>query len=302
MVNNDRIGHLEGVMTALITPFKEGKVDIPRWRKLVNWQRESGISALVLCGTTGEGSTLREEEKEEMVQVALEEARRQLAILLCIGAQSTALGKEQAIRAEGLGVDGIVVTTPCYNCPTQEGLFAHFQQIARATRLPILLYHHPKRTGVSMSVEIAARLADIDNIVGIKEASSQVDRTLHFLHSLPPSFRIFAGNDELTLPLITCGAYGVVSVLSNLFPRQMQELFLLAKRGNVESARKVHRRLFPFFQALTVETNPIPIKAMMAYASFCEGECRLPLTSLDQKHREYVRCLLDQSEEMERHL
>ncbi|MEM7174785.1 MAG: 4-hydroxy-tetrahydrodipicolinate synthase [Chlamydiota bacterium] len=285
---------LGGVMTALVTPFTaHGQIDEEVLRSQVRFQLKQRIDGLVVLGTTGEGATLTATESARVVACVLEEVDAKIPVVVYVGDNATERAVAKARQAQEWGANALLVITPYYNRPPQAGLIAHFEAVARQTALPLILYHHPKRTGVSLSRDTLAHLAKIDAIIGIKEGTGNVRLAAEFLDLLPADFLFFSGDDLVTLPLLSLGAHGVISVVSNLVPGPMRRLVAAARAGDGATARKWHRALFPFFQAATVETNPIPIKAMLAFAGRGEKTCRLPLTSLATEHAAKLQALVD---------
>ena len=273
-----------GITTALITPFKEGKIDDQGLRENIHFQIEEGVDKLLFLGTTGEGNFLSEEERKRVIAIALEEGKGSASLLLSCGDASTERSISKVIQAEKMGMDGVLVIAPYYCRPTQEGIFRHFEMVAKNTSLPIIIYNHPKRTSVEIELETVKRLAEIQNIVGIKDASGSIVYGAAVIEALP-DFLFLAGDDLMTLPISAIGAAGLISVLSNLLPRRMKEL--------VETRDRVlYQNLYPFITMSQIETNPVPIKAMMNLAGFPAGECRLPLTSLSKVNHNKLRDLL----------
>ncbi|NGX50495.1 MAG: 4-hydroxy-tetrahydrodipicolinate synthase [Chlamydiae bacterium] len=275
---------MQGTYTALITPFKDDDLDEEGLRKNICYQIEEGIDGVLALGSTGEGQALTEEERLRVIQIAREESLGRVPLMVHTGECSTHRAIERAEEAERVGADSLLIVTPYYCRPTQEGLVRHFEAIARSTTLPIILYNHPKRTGVRFEVESVERLSQIKNIVGLKDASGDLGFVAELLNRIE-DFSLFSGDDPLTLPLMSIGAVGVISILSNIFPRKVCEL--VRKRD-----KRLYHELFPLFQLSQCESNPIPIKAMMELIGMPAGECRLPLTPLSEKYHEQMRELL----------
>ena len=271
-----------GTITALITPFKEGALDEEGLRKNIRFQIASGIDALLLLGTTGEGTALSSQERARVIEISAEE--KQVPILVNVGEVSTDQTLERVRQAEALGADGLLVIAPYYVFPSQEGLALHFEKVAQATSLPILLYHHPKRTGVEFSMELLVRLANQKNIIGMKEASGSIPYAANLRHVLP-DFLLFAGDDLLSLPLLSIGATGLISVLSNLLPNEMGKLVK-------DREAFLYRELFPLMRGAFIETNPVPIKAMMELMDLPAGDPRLPLAKLSPDNHRAIQTLL----------
>jgi 4-hydroxy-tetrahydrodipicolinate synthase len=277
-----------GLTVALVTPFKGGEIDFDDLRRLVEWHVEQGTDCLAPVGTTGESPTLDHDEHEHVIGVVVEQARRRIKIMPGTGSNST----REAIRltrfAKRAGADGALMVGPYYNKPTQEGYYRHFAAVAEAVDLPIVLYNIPGRTGSNILPETIARLADIPTIVGIKEATGSLDQASQI--AVSTDLTILSGDDSLTLPLMSVGARGVVSVVGNVVPRDMRALVSAFLAGRVEEAQRWHRKLFPLCRdMLGVATNPIPVKAAMRLLGRGTGELRLPMTALDGASEAKVR-------------
>lgn len=279
----------QGCGTALITPFlPDGSLDETALRRLVRWQIAEGIDFLVPGGTTGESPTLTREEHLRVVAITLEEARRErrVPVLAGAGGNNTAGVIALAREIERLGADGILSVAPYYNKPTQEGLYQHYAAIAAAVRLPIVLYNVPGRTSSNIEPATVARLAKIPNITGIKEASGSITQMTDVLAAVPAEFTVLSGDDALALPLIALGGRGVVSVASNEIPGPMTELIRFARAGDWPAARRLQFQYWPLFQMNFVESNPIPVKAVLARLGYCQEVYRLPLVPLSSGARE----------------
>ena len=272
----------EGTYTALVTPFTRGKFDEVRFRELIQAQAKGGVSGIVPVGTTGESPTLATEEHLKVIETAVDAAKKtKLKVIAGSGANSTSEAIHLTQGAEKLGADASLQVAPYYNKPSQEGLFQHFHAIAKATKLPIILYSIPGRCNVSISVETVARLQKAcKNIVAIKEAGGDADRVSQLRQRLGPKFTILSGDDGLTLPFMAVGAKGVISVASNLLPKEMSQMVAHYAKGNHRQALALHERLYPLFKAFFLETNPVPIKTAMALAGRIEPGLRLPLTPM----------------------
>jgi 4-hydroxy-tetrahydrodipicolinate synthase len=269
-----------GCGTAMVTPFRgDGSLDEPTLRNLIQQQIDAGIDFLVPCGTTGESPTLTHEEHLRVVEITVQLAKGRVPVLAGAGGYNTAevivLARELAV----MGADGILSVTPYYNKPTQEGLYQHYRAIANAISLPIILYSVQGRTGVNIEPATVKRLAGIDNIVGIKEASGSIGQMAAILNIVPDDFVVLSGDDAITLPLIALGGRGVISVVSNEIPAEMVRLVRLATQGNISGAREIHRRFHALMEVNFVESNPIPVKAAMAEMGLLEPVWRLPLVS-----------------------
>jgi 4-hydroxy-tetrahydrodipicolinate synthase len=267
-----------GCGTALVTPFTAGgKLDQRTLRKLVRRQVDAGINFLVPCGTTGESPTLEHDEHLRVVEITLDEAGGKVPVLAGAGGYNTAEVIRLAKELKALGADGILSVTPYYNKPTQEGLYQHYRAIASALDLPILIYSVQGRTGVNVEPATLKRLAEIDNIVGVKEASGNISQMASVIHHVPESFAVLSGDDAVTIPLIALGGKGIISVVSNEIPGEMTELAQAALGGDFGRARELQRRYLPLMEVNFIESNPIPVKAAMAAMGLLEPAWRLPM-------------------------
>ena len=277
---------LNGVYTALVTPFRDGGIDEVALAKLIEDQIAAGITGLVAVGTTGESPTLDHPENLRVIELAVKAARGRVPVVAGTGSNSTAEAIELSQGAEKAGADALLLVAPYYNKPSPEGLFAHFAAIARAVGIPIILYSIPGRCGIEIGVETVARLAAAcPNIVAIKESGGSVDRVSQLRQVLPEAFAIFSGDDGLTLPFLSVGAVGVISVASHLVPKEMVELVRLFRGGKVAEAEGLHRRLHALFRDLFIEANPVPVKAALARQGWMTDEVRLPLAPLTEGSR-----------------
>jgi len=282
-----------GTYTAIVTPFKNGAVDETALERLIKMQIKGGVDGIVPVGTTGESPTLDYEEHIRVIEVSVKCAAGKIKVLAGTGGNSTKEAIYLTQRAEEAGADGSLQVAPYYNKPSQEGLFQHFHAIARATRLPIVLYSIPGRCGVEITVDTVNRLAqDSVNIVGIKEAGGSADRVSQLHAALGARFTILSGDDSLTLPFMAVGAQGVISVASNVAPREVSQMVRAFALGKIGLARKWHARLYPLFKDLFIETNPVPVKAALAMMGMMEEEYRLPLVPMSAKNRETLRATL----------
>jgi 4-hydroxy-tetrahydrodipicolinate synthase len=278
-----------GCGTAMVTPFHgDGSLDEVTLRKLVVRQIEAGIDFLVPCGTTGESPTLTHEEHVRVAQITVEMAKKRVPVIAGAGGYNTAEVIAMARELAAIGVDGILSVTPYYNKPTQEGLYQHYRAIAEAVRLPIILYSVAGRTGVNIEPATVVRLAEIRNIVGIKEASGSIAQMAAILNGVPEEFVVLSADDAITLPLIALGGRGVISVASNEIPAEMSEMVRLAMRGNIWGAREIHRRFHPLMEVNFVESNPGPVKTAMAAMGLMEPVWRLPLVAPKRENCERI--------------
>ncbi|HEY0552820.1 MAG TPA: 4-hydroxy-tetrahydrodipicolinate synthase [Thermoanaerobaculia bacterium] len=267
----------QGCGTALITPFRSDlSLDEEGLRRLVRRQIEAGIHFLVPCGTTGENPTLSREEHLRVIEITLEEAHGRTPVLAGCGGNDTREVIELARDLEGLGADGLLVVTPFYNKPTPEGLYQHYREVARATRLPIVVYNVPSRTGCNVDPATLARLAEIETVVGVKEASGNISQIAAIFQAVPQSFAVLSGDDAVTLPVIALGGVGVISVVANEVPFAMARLTSLGLEGDFPAAREMQRRLHPLMEINFIESNPGPVKAAMGLMGLIEPVYRLP--------------------------
>ena len=279
-----------GSLVALITPFRNGKVDFEKLEELVDWHIEAGTNGLVPCGTTGESATLSYEEHEQVVTAVVNRADGRIPVIAGTGSNST----QEAVRftryAHDVGADGALLITPYYNKPTQKGLVAHFEVVAKETDIPLILYNVPSRTGVNMLPATVIECAKFPNIVEIKEASGNLEQSVEILRG--SNLTVLSGDDSLTFPLMAVGAKGVVSVAANVVPKMMVDLVDLSAAQDFPAARELHFRLYPLFKALFLETNPIPVKAAMALLGRIGPELRLPLIPLSEENQRVLRSVL----------
>lgn len=272
-----------GTFTALVTPFHNDQIDEAAFERLIEAQIEAGITGIVPVGTTGESPTLDHAEHHRVIELAVKAARGRCKVIAGTGSNSTSEAVSLTVEAEKLGADAALLVAPYYNKPSQEGIYRHYRAIAEATKIPLILYSIPGRCGVEISVETTVRLAkDCPNIVAIKEAGGSVERVSALRSALPKEFEILSGDDSLTLPFIAVGAVGIISVASNLIPKEVCELVQLALAGRMEEARERHLYLYPLFKDLFVETNPVPVKAALALAGRMQPNVRLPLCEMSE--------------------
>ncbi len=283
----------KGTYTAIVTPFKSGEVDEPALRNLIRMQIEAGVEGIVPVGTTGESPTLSFEEHTRVIQLAVEYADKKLKVIAGTGANSTSEAVYLTRAAEKAGADASLLVAPYYNKPTPEGLFQHFREIARSTKLPIILYNIPGRCGVEITLDTVKRLAEsCANIVGIKEAGGNPDRVSQMALGLGGNFCILSGDDSLTLPFMAAGACGVISVASNVIPRQLAEMVRDFAAGQLAAAQKTHFQYFPLMRDLFIETNPGPVKAALAMLGHIQEEYRLPIVPMAAKNRDALKATL----------
>ncbi|TAM07088.1 MAG: 4-hydroxy-tetrahydrodipicolinate synthase [Paraburkholderia sp.] len=284
---------LRGSIPAIVTPMHEdGSLDLPAFRKLIDWHVEEGTDALVVVGTSGESATLDVEEHILMVKTAVEHAAGRMPIIAGSGGNSTAEAIELTRQARAVGAHASLQVVPYYNKPTQEGMYRHFSKIAETVDLPVVLYNVPGRTVADMSNETILRLAQVPGIVGVKEATGNIDRAAHLIKHAPEGFSIFSGDDPTAIALMLLGGHGNISVTANVAPRQMSDLCKAALEGDVKTARAIHMKLLSLHKNLFIESNPIPVKWALQELGRIEGGIRLPLTPLDARYHDVVRTAL----------
>jgi len=275
----------KGACTAIITPFGEHGIDYDRLKKNLDYQFENGVSAIVVCGTTGEAATLTEEEHNEMVRVAREQTKDKMKLIVGIGSNHTAKALRRAEGAKSAGADAVLMVTPYYNKTSQKGLVEHFSYVADRVDIPLILYNVPSRTGIGLSVDSCRQLAGHPNIVGIKEASGDISFAGKLRSACGDDLYIWSGNDDCTVPLMSLGALGVISVASNILPGMVAKLCDLCLEGNFSEAAALYAKYAQLMSALFIETNPIPVKAAMKALSLDSGILRLPLTEIGTESR-----------------
>ena len=281
-----------GTCTALVTPFLGERINYPMFLRLLQRQMDAGIKAVVICGTTGEAPTLSDAEKITLFRRAKEYVKDRMLIIAGTGSNNTLHAMELSVAAEKTGADALLVVSPYYNKATPEGLFAHFSAIAHGVNIPVILYNVPSRTAVDIPVSVYQRLSRIPNIVGVKEASTDLTKITKIRNACGEGFTVWSGNDDLTVPAISLGAKGVISVASNAAPLEMVAMTDAALDGDLDTATEIQTKLHPLLELLFCEVNPIPIKAAMKILGYDCGNCRMPLTSLRPEHEEKLRKLL----------
>jgi len=283
----------QGSFVAMVTPFRDGKVDEAKLRELVEFYVTHGTDGLVPCGTTGESPTLSHDEHKRVVETVIEAARGRIKVVAGTGSNSTSEAIDLTKHAERAGANGALVVNPYYNKPTQEGLYRHYRAVAESVTIPIVAYNIQSRTAVNVEPDTLARLArDVRNIVGVKEASGSLDQMSQVILACGPDFSVLSGDDNITLPLLAIGGSGVISVIANILPRETSDMVHAALDGDWKRARDLHYRLFPLARAAFLETNPIPIKEAMAMAGMIEPEFRLPMCRMSDANRAQLRAIL----------
>lgn len=287
-----QFGH---VITAMLTPFdRDGRVNSPRVAELARRLVEHGSDSLVICGTTGESPTLSDEEKVGLFRTVKEAVGTRGKVIAGTGTYDTHHSIELTRQAERAGADGILLVNPYYNRPSQEGLYQHFRAVAESTRLSVILYNIPGRTGVNCLPETIARLADVPNIVAVKEAAGSIDQVSEIRKHTPPDFLIYSGDDSMTLPMLAVGGTGVVSVASHLVGTEIGQMIRAFFAGDIRTALNLHMRLWPIFKVLFITTNPVPLKAAMNMSGFDVGRPRLPLVEATPKEQEQIKAVLQE--------
>ena len=271
----------KGSIVAIVTPFHNGKVDEDKLRELIDFQIKNGTSGIVPCGTTGESATLTFDEHEKVIEITIDQVNKRVPVIAGTGSNST----EEAImltrQAASAGADASLQVSPYYNRPTQAGLYRHFKAIAQSVKIPIILYNIAGRTGVNIEPETIANLAkDCKNIVAVKEASGSLDQMSRIKALCPPSFQLISGDDSLTLPVLSIGGIGIISVVANIVPGDVADLVAAFEKGNIKKAQSIHYKLLPLIKAVFIETNPIPIKTAMGLLRMCEPDLRLPMCEM----------------------
>lgn len=287
---------LEGLYTVMVTPFNaQGKLDQEGLRRNLRHQIQHKVHGIVVLGTTGESPTLSSQEKQQVIEIALEEVKGKVPLWVGTGSYSTDRTIADTLQAQEMGADGALIITPYYNKPTQEGFYRHFEAICQATSIPICIYNNPSRTSQNLQTETLKRLAKFPSIIGVKESSGSITQITDVIEAFSkshPNFRIVSGDDILTFPLMALGGHGILSVASNLIPGPMQNLVQAALAGDFAQARHWHYQLLPLFKAIFIETNPIPIKAAMQLCGMPAGSCRLPLCDLSSTSLQHLKEIL----------
>lgn len=281
-----------GALSALITPFRDGAVDERALREIVEWQIQSGVDGVVACGSTGESATLTHAEHQQVIKAVVDQARKRVPVLAGTGSNATAEAIRLTVFAREVRADGALMISPYYNKPTQEGIYKHYKAVAASADLPIIVYNIPGRTGSNILPETFARLCDVKQVVGIKEASGSMDQVSDILRLCGDRLTILSGDDSATLPLMAIGAKGVIATITNVMPREMHELAAAALADDFERAREIHFKMLPLMRALFQETNPIPVKQACAYLGKSTNEVRMPLTPMSPAPAEKLRSVM----------
>jgi 4-hydroxy-tetrahydrodipicolinate synthase len=279
-----------GSIVAIVTPFKNGKVDEQKLRDLIEFHIQNGTSGIVPCGTTGESATLSFEEHDRVIEITIEQVKRRIPVIAGTGSNSTEEAVMLTRHAAKAGADASLQVSPYYNRPTQRGLYEHFKAIAESVDIPIILYNIASRTGVNIEPETIAKLSrDCKNIVGVKEASGSLDQMSRIKQLCGQNFDLISGDDSLTLPILSIGGIGVISVVANIVPKDVAALVAEFEKGNLKKAREIHYKLLPLIKAMFIETNPIPVKTAMGLLDMCEPDLRLPLCPMSEENLEKLK-------------
>lgn len=283
----------EGCGTAIVTPFTEDGVNFQEFKKLIEFQIENKVDAIIVCGTTGEAATMTTEEKKETIKLAIDTIAKRTKVIIGTGSNNTKTAIEMSKFAEEVGADGILVVTPYYNKTTQQGLIAHYTEIAKSVKLPIIMYSVPGRTGVNILPETCKELSKIENIVAIKEASGDISQVAKIASLCGDDLAIYSGNDDQIIPVLSLGGKGVISVLSNVMPKYTHDMIKKYFDGNIEQATKMQLKVIDLIDALFIEVNPIPVKYALNLMGFEFGVPRLPLIELSDKNKKVMKQIME---------
>ncbi len=274
---------LKGTFVAVVTPFRRGEIDERAFKELIRFLVEKGVDGIVPCGTTGESPALSHEEHRRVIKLAIQEVRKRVAVIAGTGSNSTKEAVELTQFAKECGADGALVVAPYYNKPTPRGLESHYCRLEKIG-LPLVIYNIPSRTGINIPPSLIAKLSRLNNIVGVKEASGSMDQVSNIIAESEPNFSVLSGDDSLTLPILSLGGVGVISVVANILPKETQSLVSSYLRGDIGRAKELHYKLFHLFKAMFIETNPLPIKTAMARLGMIQKEWRLPLEAMEEEN------------------
>jgi 4-hydroxy-tetrahydrodipicolinate synthase len=282
----------KGSIVAIVTPFKNGEIDEEGLRQLVEFQIENGTDGIVPCGTTGESPTLNYQEHDRVVEIVVDQVKRRIPVIAGTGSNSTREAIEITEHAKRVGADGALLITPYYNKPSQEGLYRHYKTVAEAVALPQILYNVPGRTAVNMLPETVARLAEISNIVAIKEATGSLQQASEIIALCGDKIDVLSGDDFITFPLMACGGVGVISVTANIMPKEVADMIDFFNAGNMEEARQLHLKLLKISNAMFIETNPVPVKTSLGLMGKCSDDVRLPLAPMSEANTSKLACIM----------
>jgi 4-hydroxy-tetrahydrodipicolinate synthase len=284
----------KGSIVAIVTPFRNGKVDEDKLRELVEFQIICGTDAIVPCGTTGESSTLDYKEHDQVIEIVIQQVNKRIPVIAGTGSNSTTETIELTRKAKAMGADGALLVTPYFNKPAQEGLYRHYMAVADAVALPQILYNVPCRTGVNMQSETVARLAEHKNIVAFKEASGSMQQASEVLALAGDKIDVFSGEDFITFPMMTCGAKGVISVTANIMPAEISALVDAFFAGDMEKARQLHMRMLKINNAMFIESNPVPVKTALGLMGMCSDDVRLPLCPMSDSNKAKLSAIMEE--------
>lgn len=283
-----------GCGVAIVTPFhKDGTINFSKLEELIEYQIANQTDAIIICGTTGESATMSTEEKKQAIEFTIHTVNHRIPVIAGTGGNNTETAMMMSEYAEVVGADGVLVVTPYYNKCTQKGLYEHYKKIAKSISIPIILYNVPSRTGVNIEIATLQKLATIKNIVAIKEASGNISQTAEMIAKLPSDFWVYSGNDDQTLPILSLGGKGVISVVANIYPQEMHDLCTYYLSGDITKSKEIFYELFDIMKALFIEVNPIPIKEAMNILGFQVGPTRLPLCAMESKHKKILKKCLE---------
>jgi 4-hydroxy-tetrahydrodipicolinate synthase len=278
-----------GTLSAIVTPFRDGEVDERALRDHIEWQILSGVDGIVPCGSTGESATLTHDEHERVIKIAIDQTRRRVPVIAGTGSNSTAEAIRLTAAAREMGADGVLMISPYYNKPTQEGIFRHYKMVAAAVDIPIIVYNIPGRTGSTIAPETFARLCEIRSVVAVKEASGSMDQISDIRRLCGDRLTILSGDDSLVVPIMALGGKGVIATISNVMPREMHDLAAAGLAGDFARAREIHYKMIPLMRTLFIETNPIPVKQALAFMGRCQNELRMPLCAMSAPAADRLR-------------
>ena len=286
-----------GSGVALITPFdKDNNINYKKIDELIKFHLKNNTDAIIVCGTTGESATLSTEEKKKLIKHVIKKVNKKIPVIAGTGSNNTQAAIEMSKYAESVGADGLLIVTPYYNKCTQEGLYKHYEKIASSTTLPIILYNVPGRTAVNISADTVLKLSKIKNIVGIKEASSDITQISHILSQVDDNFLVYSGNDDQILPILSLGGAGVISVLANIYPKEVHDMCYSFFNNDIETSKQLQFRFLDLIKSLFIEVNPIPVKEAMNILKYDVGSCRLPLSSMSTKNKKILKNSLQKLE------
>lgn len=288
------LNFLKGSATAMITPFTKDGVNYDAFARMIEYQIENGTDALVVLGTTGEPATMTEEERDAVIRFTVEKVAGRVKVIIGSGSNCTAHAVETSVKAEKLGADGLLVVTPYYNKCTQNGIYEYYKAINDAVNIPIICYNVPPRTGVNIQPATMAKIAELKNIAGVKEACGNMEQIMHTIREVRGKCDVYSGDDHINVPILAVGGSAVISVVSNILPKEIKEIYNLVQKGDLQSAATLQDKLLPFTDAMFVEVNPIPVKAAADMIGLDGGIPRAPLTELEPLHKQQVKdCLIE---------